>query len=307
PWNMECLVVRCGMEDPLMVGLGDNLYEVWRPWISPRAASEVGWMSDVATDNSDQLYTFNRFDRYTDPPGQPVISVYDATGGLLETMTLPDLSDGHGISIGPNDELILVDRDRHVVHILNRDGNTLLVLGEPNRPGRPFSHPTAAKFGPGGDIFVADGYGNSKIHRFSARGALIKSWGSPGNGPGEFSTPHDISFTQTGEVVVCDRENNRIQIFDVEGGLIRQVPDVFHPMAVSVDENNMILVSDQIPRLSMFNSDGQLVGRCRPTLYGGHGMCLDKAGNIYLTELRVNRVTRLRRVTRDGGSSVRER
>jgi peptidylglycine monooxygenase len=96
---------------------------------------------------------------------------------------------------------------------------------------------------------------------------------------------------------VCDRENNRIQIFDVDGKLIRVIGDLFHPMAVAVDAGGMILVSDQIPRLSMFTPEGKLAGRCRPALYGGHGMCLDRLGNIYLAELRVDRITRLKLVT----------
>jgi hypothetical protein len=284
------------LEEPLVVGLGERLYEVERPWIAPSAESGVGWMTDVATDSADRLYVFNRFDRYVDPPGRPVIAVYEPTSVPAGTMELPDLSDGHSISIGPKDELILVDRDRHVVRILTRDGMSLLTLGKRNRPGRPFNHPTAARIGPNGDIFVSDGYGNSNVHRFSTRGDLIKSWGSPGAGPGQFSTPHAVAFTHKDEVVICDRENNRLQLFDVEGGLIREIADVFHPMAVAVDTDGMILVSDQIPRLSMFTRDGRLAGRCRPALYGGHGMCLDSAGNIYLSELRVNRVTRLRRV-----------
>ena len=65
-------------------------------------------------------------------------------------------------------------------------------------------------------------------------------------------------------------------------------------MAVAVDSDGVILVSDQIPRLSMFTPEGKLVGRCRAVLYGGHGMCIDKLGNIYLAELRVDRVTRLK-------------
>jgi peptidylglycine monooxygenase len=96
-------------------------------------------------------------------------------------------------------------------------------------------------------------------------------------------------------LVVCDRENNRLQVFDLDGKFIRDIRDVFHPMAVVVDPEGMVLVSDQTPRLSMFDPQGRLAGRCRPTLYGGHGTCLDSAGNIYLAELRVNRVTRLKR------------
>jgi peptidylglycine monooxygenase len=284
------------MNEPLVVGLGERLYEVNRPWaVDSAEVFGAGWMTDVATDSADRLYVFNRFDRYVDPVGKPVIAVYESTGKLTRTLELADVSDGHGISIGPNDEIIIVDRDRHVVHILANDGSQKLTLGERNKPGHPFSHPTSAKVGPGGDIFVSDGYGNSQVHRFSLGGKLIRSWGAPGAGSGEFTTPHSVAFTHKDEVVVCDRENNRLQLFDVDGKFIREIPDLYHPMAVVVDSDGMILVTDQIPRLSMFNRDGKLMGRCRPVLYGGHGMCLDRAGNIYLSEFRVNRLTRLQR------------
>jgi DNA-binding beta-propeller fold protein YncE len=294
---MSSNVKGSGIE-PLIVALGDRHYQVNRPWAAdPRTQNRIaGWRSDVATDSADRLYVFNRFDRYIDPAGLPVVTVYERTGQLARTLELPDVSDGHGISIGPADEIVLVDRDRHVVLILANDGTAKLILGERDKPGRPFSHPTAARIGPGGDIFVTDGYGNSHVHRFSSAGKLIRSWGVPGTGPGEFSTPHDLAFTKDGTLVVCDRENNRIQFFDVDGNFIRDTRDVFHPMAVVVDTEDMVLVSDQIPRLSMFDPQGRLAGRCRPALYGGHGMCLDSAGNIYLAELRVNRITRLERL-----------
>ena len=182
--------------EPLIVALGDRHYEVNRPWAADHVTQDrvAGWRSDVATDSADRLYVFNRFDRYSDPAGLPVVTVYERTGQLARTLELPDVADGHGISIGPSDEIVLVDRDRHVVLILANDGTPKLILGERDKPGRPFSHPTAAKIGPGGDIFVTDGYGNSHVHRFSSTGKLIRSWGIPGTGPGEFSTcrrPHD--------------------------------------------------------------------------------------------------------------------
>ncbi len=283
--------------DPLVVGLGSRLYEVDRPWALDPAMLGPGRPVEVAVDSADRLYAFNRYDRYTDPEGLPVVAVYAPDGALVRTLELPDVADAHGITIGPNGEILLVDRDRHEILVLANDGTPKLKLGERNRPGRPFSHPTMARVGPGGDIYVTDGYGNSHVHRFSAQGELIRTWGTPGSGPGEFTTPHGVDFTADGEVVICDRENNRIQFFDVDGKFIREIGDLFHPMDVLIDSDGMILVTDQIPRLSMFSPDGKLVGRCRPVLYGGHGMAVDSKGNLYFAEVRVNRLTRLRRLS----------
>jgi DNA-binding beta-propeller fold protein YncE len=284
------------LKEPLVVALDDRRYEIERPWAAQPSTFGSGWMTDLAIDHADRLYVLNRFDRYVDPPGKPAVAVYSSEGVLEQTFELPDLTDGHGISIGPNGEIIVVDRDRHVVHVLDQNGQELLTLGERNEPGRPFSHPTCARIAPGGDIFVCDGYGNSKIHRFSPSGQLIKSWGEPGSGPGQFTTPHCLAYTRAGEIAVCDRENNRVQLFNFEGAFLREIKDVFHPMAIEVDPEDMLLISDQIPRLSMVTSAGKLIGRCRPALYGGHGMSLDSAGNIYFSELRLNRVSRLKRI-----------
>jgi len=283
------------IQEPLVVGLGSRKYEIDRPWALDPALVVPGRPVDVAVDSADSLYVFNRYDRMTDPE-KPVLCVFAADGKELRKLELPEVGDAHGISIGSDDDLVLVDRDRHEIRILKNDGSLKMTLGSRNGPGEPFSHPTAAKVAPNGDIFVTDGYGNSQVHRFSPDGKLILSWGVPGTGPGEFTTPHDVDFGVDGSVIVCDRENNRLQFFDIEGNFLREVGDLFHPMDVHVDAEGMILVTDQIPRLSMYSPDGELVGRCRPALYGGHGMALDSAGNIYLAEIRVNRVSRLRRV-----------
>src|SRR4051812_43360776 len=110
------------MMEPLIVGLGNRRCEVHRPWAADHILIGRGHVSDVAADSKDYLYAFNRFDRYTDPAGAPVVTVYEPTGKLACTLDLPEISDAHGISIGPTDEIILVDRDRHVVHVLASGG-----------------------------------------------------------------------------------------------------------------------------------------------------------------------------------------
>src|SRR5262245_2944394 len=132
------------MTAPLIVRLGDRRYEVNRPWAASEAQYKAGSRpSDVATDSADHLYVLNRFDRYVEPNGKPVIAVYDPTGKPARALDLPEVADGHGISIGPADEIVVVDRDRHVVRILRNDGTPKLTLGCCDGPQQPFSHPTA--------------------------------------------------------------------------------------------------------------------------------------------------------------------
>ena len=88
------------------------------------------------------------------------------------------------------------------------------------RAAGPFNMVTNAAVGPNGDLFVSDGYGNARVHRFSAEGELKASWGEPGSGPGQFNLPHGIVVDRSGRVFVADRENSRIQIFSSEGELL---------------------------------------------------------------------------------------
>ena len=79
--------------------------------------------------------------------------------------------------------------------------------------GGPFNHPTNLALGPGGEMYVADGYGNCRVHKFSPEGELLHSWGEPGEGPGQFNLPHGVGVDRSGRVAVADRENDRVQFF----------------------------------------------------------------------------------------------
>jgi DNA-binding beta-propeller fold protein YncE len=97
----------------------------------------------------------------------------------------------------------------------------------PPRSAGPFNKPTEMVVAPSGDLYVSDGYRNSRVHRFSAQGALLSSWGTPGKQePGEFHLPHSLWVDPEGFVYVCDRENSRIQVFNGSGKFVSQWRDI---------------------------------------------------------------------------------
>jgi peptidylglycine monooxygenase len=248
-------------------------------------------VSDVAVDSQGQVYVYQR----ADPP----VVVFDASGQYVRAWGSGLIADAHGMFISPEDLVFLVDRDAHQVVVCDASGRVQLVLGERHRPrlGTPFNHPADVTVAPDGDIYVADGYGNSAVHRFNAHGVWRASWGEPGSGPGQFTTPHAIRVTSDGRVLVADRENNRVQVFRTDGAYLAAWSDVYHPMDLYVDPDGTIYVTDQIPRLSTLTPDGALRGRCRPVLYGAHGICGDRDGNLFLAEAApMDRVTKLSRL-----------
>jgi NHL repeat len=91
-------------------------------------------------------------------------------------------------------------------------GQWLSSLGERHAPHwlAPFNHPTKAAIAADGEIYVADGYGNARIHRFSTNGQHLASFGAVGSRAGEFMTPHSLVVDRSGRLLVCDRENDRV-------------------------------------------------------------------------------------------------
>ena len=197
-------------------------------------------------------------------------------------------------TVHPDGRVFVVDRDAHEVTIFASDGRRLGALGQRHVPGAPFNAPCDVAFAPDGTIYVADGYGNSLVHRFGARGEYLDAFGGPGRRGGEFSTPHSVWVLPDGRVLVADRENNRVQVFTAEGAHLRDILDLHKPMDVHGGPDGSFYVTDQVPRLSWFGGDGKLLGRCRPVLNGAHGMWRDaRSGVIYLAEQTPSRITRL--------------
>lgn len=219
-------------------------------------------VSDVATDSNDNVYLLTRYDAR--------VIVYDSAGCFVTAWGEDLLTDRpHGISVGPDDMVYVVDEDDHSVQKFTPQGERLATFGTRGvpsdsgydekagnlkkrvetilRPGGPFNHPTGVAIAESGELFVSDGYGNCQIHHYAPDGTLIKSWGRPGTDPGEFNVPHSVSLDHKGRVLVSDRENDRIQVFTQDGEFIEMWTDVQRPAATAIDRDGLVFVPE-IPR-----------------------------------------------------------
>lgn len=193
------------------VGLGPQRYRVDRPWGKLPPSLSYSGIADVTVMSSGKVAVLLRSD--------PAVLIFDPDGSLADQWSMPDIVAGHYIRASASGRLLLSDFDGHRIFVLNEDGRCERVLGERDRPrfGEPFNHPADAAEAPDGEIFVADGYGNSCVHRFASDGTWLATWGRPGRGALEFSTPHAVAIDRAGRLLVGDRENNRVQIIDPPG------------------------------------------------------------------------------------------
>ena len=259
----------------MTIGKGAFRYRVDDRWAHQDAAAR-GVLCSVACDRRGRVYLCSR-----EP--DPKILVYDADGARLDEWTHAAFRHPagiHGITVATDDTLYVTDVLDHVVHRFTLDGmllSTLGTAGRPGAPGQPFNSPTQAFQAPSGDLYVADGYGQARIHRFAADGTLIASWGEPGGGPGQFDTPHSIGVDRRGQIWVADRENFRVQVFDADGGFIRE-RRLERANNIALDGRDHVFAGSGIMDL-----DGNLLAESID--YWGHCVCVAPNGDLYWTHV----------------------
>jgi DNA-binding beta-propeller fold protein YncE len=283
----------------------------------------AGWrfveVAGVAMDADDRVYVFNRGDH-------PVI-IFDRDGRFLSTWGEGLFTRPHGITIGPDGTVYCLDDMDHTVKIFTPEGKLKQTLGTSGQPsdtgatsidfrtikyaGPPFHYPTNLAIAADGSLYIADGYGNARVHKFSPEGKYLFSWGEPGAGPGQFHVPHGIAINGEGTIIVADRENSRLQFFDPEGKFLTEWTDLARPSQVTLDRSGNLYVTElgyragmwpgtTAPspdatggRVSVLDPSGRVLARwgggLNPTapgdFYAPHDIRLDSRGDVYVGEV----------------------
>jgi DNA-binding beta-propeller fold protein YncE len=215
-----------------------------------------GEVSGVALNQKGNIFVFNR--------GLHPIIEFTPDGEYVRTLGVGLTGSAHGLRIDDNDNIWITDVAAHTVLRLNQEGNVTMVLGRKDKPGETnglFNQPTDVAFGPSGEIFVTDGYGNSRVVKFDRDGKFLKAWGSKGNAPGEFNLPHTIIIDKNNQVYVGDRENQRIQIFDMEGNFIKEWKHVGAPWGLDIAADGSFFMADGYAnRILHLDADGKILG-----------------------------------------------
>lgn len=302
-----------------LLGFGNYRYRPVPAWQHSPGDFQGTEVSAVAVDSRDRIFVFNR--------GTEPVIVFDQHGERLQSWGADVIVHAHGITIGPDDAVYCTDDFDHTVRKFAPHGRLLMTLGTSGQPsdtgatsidfrtiqraGPPFYFPTNVALSPTGEIYVSDGYGNARIHKFTADGKLLFSWGEPGTEPGQFRIPHGIAVAPDGRVVVADRENSRIQFFDSDGTFLSEWTDIARPCQVAFDAEGMLYVAElgyragmwpgtspPSPdatggRVSILDLDGRLLsqfgGGEHPEspgdFFAPHDIRLDSRGDMYVAEV----------------------
>lgn len=274
----------------LTVALGDRLFRVERPFGAWPANS--GKVSDVTVGPDGRVHVLLRHDPLVDPD-DPRVIVLDRAGHFLAAYGGAEIADSHCLTAHPDGRIFVVDRDMHEIILFSPEGQRIGGIGRRGVPHQPFNHPTDIAIAPSGEFYVSDGYAGWHVHRFAADGRHIATWGDFGTGPGQFAEPHGIWCLPDGRVVVIDRSNHRLQVFDPEGRFLAEWPGFRRPVAIWGDAGGRLYVTDETPSLTCLAADGSRIGRARPMLNGAHGIYGMPDGALLLAESNPSRISRL--------------
>jgi DNA-binding beta-propeller fold protein YncE len=309
----------------IRVGEGEFRYELVEDWAQLPAGVDLADVSDIAIGADDEVYVFNRG---TDP-----IAVFDRKGNFQRSIGQGVFTNPHGMYVADDGSVFGVDDRDHTVRELSPEGEVRQVLGtvgEPSDtgatfpgkymsaqyPGGPFYSPTGLVIAGNGDMYVSDGYGNCRVHRFSRSGELKGSWGETGQGDYGLRLPHAITTPPAGDrLVVSDRENSRLQFFDLDGRFLDSWTDVRRPNRAAYDRDGYLYVAElgwrtgivpccdgiQMPPVTdasppsgvaIYAPDGTVVCRwgsaelpCPPGyFFCAHGLAVDSQGDVYVCQ-----------------------
>lgn len=293
-------------------------YQVDPTWPQKPAAVKWAEVPGLAADAKGRIWMINR--------GEIPVQIYGPDGAFLGGWGQGRFKAIHQIRFDHQGDVWISDTGQHTVRKFTPAGELLLTLGTPDKSGedeRHFNKPTDMAIAPSGDVFVSDGYGNSRVVHFDRRGRFVKSWGKMGIAPGEFNLPHSIVMDSAGRLYVAERNNARIQVFDQTGKPLGCFPQIMVPWTLFITPEDHVFACGSSPMrwdssslrgtppkdqlVVRFDTQGRvqelwtfplgLAGKEQAgELNWLHGVAVDSRGNLYLGDIQGRRAQKFVRL-----------
>jgi DNA-binding beta-propeller fold protein YncE len=269
-----------------ILGQGEYLYQELADWAKLPDDWDFREVVDVIVDAQDRVYVFNR--------GEHPLIIFEQNGTFVGSWGEGLFTRPHGLTLvlegkqaGQDPVLFCVDDDGHWIGKFSLDGKLLMQIGERGKsapPGsrRPFNRPTKVAQDPkSGELYISDGYGNPCVHKYSADGQYLFSWGDYGTEAGAFNLPHSVCTDAEGKVYVADRENHRVQVFDDQGNYLDQWNNLHRPCGLYIKGDRAYI--GQLPTHLDVNVDYPNIGAC-VTIHDLSGKQLARLGDARVGE-----------------------
>ena len=287
---MHRLVLLLAVVLPL-VAQSDLAYRHVENWGQLPTDYESGAGMAVAADAEGTIWFYNR-------GSHPVIQFAPDGKALQAWKEDSNLSNhagsAHGIGVGPDGGIWLVDREGAAIWKFSSEGRRLVGIGGfsgqvgDNDAKYAFNRPAAVAFDSVGNVFVADGYRNTRVVKYTPSGDYISHWGGAGDGKGQFNLVHGVTVDGDDRVIVADRGNKRIQVFDTDGKFLEIWDGFGTPWALAWDskENVVWVVDGNAGRVLKFSMNGELLGGFGSDgpepgqLHQVHGIAVGKDGAL---------------------------
>ena len=310
------------IESSRLQGPGGHAFSEVEDWLRLPHEWTACDIPGITVGADDRVYLFTRGNcpRSADHP----VIVLESDGTFVRSFGEGAFDFAHAITMGVDGLLYCVDVGGHRVRAFTPEGELVRTIEGPVSPSDTATRQTSARscapLAPSmhpqngdrrdGDLFASDGYGNARVHHFTPTGDLRASWGEPGDAHGAFNIPHSVLVLPDERVLVCDRENNRIQIFDLQGTYLTEWSDLARPDDVCVDNDGYVFVAelgeraalfpfqsapygkDRPARVSILDLDGNVLTRWGEDSDGSvqfaapHGIAVDRHGSVYVSEVR---------------------
>jgi peptidylamidoglycolate lyase len=324
------LLFGCYFLQPIKKGKGldtKTKYELVKNWPDLPKDLKLGNPTGIGIDTNQNIIIFHRADReweflssMPDEPikGKTILVINKDNGKLINSWGDKLFIMPHGLKVDDGNNIWVTDVGLNQVFKFSYDGKLLLKLGEAGVAGNDSMHfdkPTDIAITKDGSFYVSDGYGNSRVIKFSATGKYLFEWGKKGGKEREFNIPHGITLDNNGNVYVADRENNRIQVFDSTGKFIKQFADnSFGTICAvafdnsksklfAVDDFTFLKVRHRGSDIFVLDTAGKVQTRMgRSGSYEGktswyHDLTVDKDENIYVGDILGNTIQKFKKVS----------
>lgn len=290
-------------------------YTLVSDWPVLLSGFKLGQPTGIGIDTSNHIFVFHRAGRrWTEPfpdstiAENTILELDSETGKIIRSWGAGYFIMPHGLTVDKSNHIWVTDVGLHQVFKFSHDGVLLLKLGIAKVPGNDSLHfnlPTDVAVDTDGSVYVSDGYGNSRIVKFSKSGAFIKAWGTFGNKAGEFNIPHGLAIDADNILYVADRQNNRVQLFDTSGRFIKELKNdvaVEQLPSVAISNAGQLFAVDYDPSSgkdsaakgstvflfdsshSVTNHFGATGSNERITCWF-HDLAIDSKGNLYVSDI----------------------